>query len=333
MSRHGFNLSEEIDRYTLRITGLIKSKRTRKKVALECKDYMEDSLHRHMMEGKTQEEAFSFAREELGDEDKIRELLGSVHNHYRPFVRFRSVFLAFALALLVASYFLINNDIYRAWLIVFFQGSLLCFLSFLGYRISLFLSAVRVRKRSFKKLKNFAKAQGFGFEAKKVYASLVVRRNEPDIIIDTPQTRYIVSFFSTIRKRKTLRLFDNGLYSYSDNIGYMLLYTRNMALLGPAWGVFWPNSIKPFPTFASDMVEIPRGMHLLPKVDYEKFDICHKENRHILLLNPVPLEVYGIEKGQQRKLRDDDFFCGQYIESCSGLISYLRGEKISKINL
>ena len=325
-----FNLSCEIERYTARITCGIRSHRTRARVQEEYRGHIEDYVDGAALRGMTPQEALNKVREELGDERKIEQILATLHNRYRLSTRMRILLWVIGVLLALSTYRMFPNETYRAWFVFLLQFSILvsgCILLYTAWR---YADSLRIRRAGHRRLLRYAKEQGYQLNKKKnIYRSIFSLGKEPELVLDTPKTRYLLYLFPTVRKRKTLRLFDNGLYSYCDNIGYMYLYTRHTELFGPAWHVFLPRGVRPFATFHSEMHELPRGMHLLPEIDWSPDTTDGRKTVCVYLLSPIPLKLVGVERGVAREMVDDATFCGKRIWSFSGFISYLEGLKIS----
>lgn len=326
----GFVLSREVERYVARITSGIRKKTVRERVAEEYRAHIEDHIEEAAYRGVSAEEAMSRIREELGEERKVEELLASIHNR-PPLPSWLAILWKAALLLLVlSSYFFIPSDTYRAWLLLFLQLGLGLSLLILFYTLWLYLAAIRTRRSGYRRLLAYCEKNSLQLKKNTgIYRSLFSLGTQPELILDTPESRYLLYLFPTVKRRKTLRLLEGGLYSYWDNVGYMYLYTRHTALFGPSWFAFVPKGVKPFPSFHSDMCELPRGMHLIPEIDWQQHELLGKDTVRVYLLSPVPMKLIGVERGVARPMNDDASFDGQRIWSFSGLISYLEGLRIS----
>lgn len=322
------HLRREIKRYAEHLASGIRSPRRRREVAAEYADHLEDLVLSHMVAGMTEGEAFRLAREELGDSVKITELENAVYNR-DPLPTLVTVLLwLLGGAAVISTYYLFDNDFYRAWFAFLCNMAVLALELSLLYTVYLFLRALRVRYVGLKRLTEYARENGMTLQRNARPLLSVFRRSRiPELTLFTAHTAYHLYLWATVRRRKSLYLYDCGLYSYSDHVGYMMLYTRNAALFGPA--VFWPSNVRFFPTFHSEHVEVPRGMHLTPGMNFEGVAHPEKENVNVLLLNPIPFHVYGVTSGVKRELGDDAHFSGMRIWSFTGLISYLEGLRIS----
>lgn len=324
--KHG--LYAEIERYALHLAGGIRSPKKRREVAAEYADHIEDLVRAHTLGGMSEGEAFRLAREELGDSLKISELEAAVHNR-DPLPSYLRVLLwILGGALLLLSYYLIPSSIYRGWFAFACNIALIVLEVCAVYFVFLFLRALRLRYLGVKKLREYATANRMTLRKNRSpYVSLLRRGSIPELTLETETAAYHLSLFATVRKRKSLYLYDCGLYSYSDHVGYMMLYTHNLAFTGPI--AFLPEGTHLFPPLHSEHIEVPRGMHLLPKVDWDAVAHAEKENVRVLLLSPIPFHAYGVEQGVKHELGDNKRFDGKRIFSFTGLLSYLEGLRIS----
>lgn len=324
-----FRLSHEIERYTARITSGIRSKQIRARVMEEYRTHIEDYVDAAALRGLSAEEAFSEVRTELGDERKLEELLAGLHNR-RPSSRFNLLLLTAGISLLLSTYFIFPGEGYRSWFVLFLQLTLLVLGCVLLYTAWRYADSLRLRRAGYRRLARYARESGLLLTKNgSIYRSIFSLGKRPELILDTPKTRYLLYLFPTVRKRKTLRLLDSGLYSYWDNVGYMYLYTRHTALFGPSWYIFVPRGVRPFASFHSEMRELPRGMHILPDIEWSPEAEEGRGTVCVYLLSPIPFKLVGIERGVAREMGDDAVFCGRRIWSFSGLISYLEGLRIS----
>ncbi len=332
--KDGFNLNKSVESYAARIAGGVRSLKKRNRIKEEYAEHVFDMITEYQLGGMSEKEAFLRACEELGDESKIQGLMSVVHNKDRLPSWLRVSAYLLGVLVLVASYFLVENNTYRAWLLLAFQLALGTATIVAVYWLWRFVVCVNIRSRAYKKLKKYAKDNGFSLmKNRSVYMSLIKKTDTPELIFETDTQRYIINLWATLPKKKTLRLFDNGLYSYSDNVGYYVLFTQNGGLFPNNWWAFLPKGVKYFPVWHSDVAELPRGMHLMPKIEWGKYENSHKENIKVLMLNPIPFGSFGIEKGREIKLGDDSRFCDMRVWSASGFLSYLEGLRISgKIN-
>lgn len=330
MSNDKFDLKQEIDRYTARITRGIKSVKKREQVRAEYADHMYDAVLNSALNGTSEEEAFKMICEDLGNESKIYDIIAEIYNKNKiPFL-IKLLTGIFAVAIAALSYFLIDSESYRAYFILILQiilGIALIVVLYFAIRVAICLN---IRRKAYQKLKKYAEKRNFSLSKKRnIYTSMFKRRELPELVLETPERRYILYLWATMRKKKTLRFLDTGLYTYSANIGYMYLLTKRGQLLGTSWHMFLPKGMKYFPMFASDMVQLPRGIHLMPQIEWEQLESQSKENIRVIMLNPIPFGLVGVQNGIEIKLGDDSLFCGQRIWSASGMISYLEGVRIS----
>lgn len=323
-----FGLRAEIERYALHLSHGIRSPKRRREVAEEYADHIEDLIRAHTVRGVPEGEAFRLAREELGDSLKISELEAAVHNR-DPLPSWLSVPLwILGAVLLVASYYVIPSSAYRAWFAFVCNVGLTVLWGYFFYFVYLFARALDLRREGVKKLKKYAREHGMTLRKNRSpYFSLLRRGGIPELTLETETAAYHLSLFATVKKRKSLYLYDCGLYSYSDHVGYMMLYTRHLAFTGPI--AFLPVGMRYFPAFHSERVEVPRGMHLTPRVDWDAVAHPEKENVKVLLLSPIPFRVHGVVQGVKHELGDNKRFGDLRVFSFTGFHSYLEGLRIS----
>lgn len=328
--KHDFNLREAIDRYASHLAHDIKSRRRREAVKQEYAEHLEDAIYAYTIEGMEEKEAYHRACEDLGDASKVQTMLAVVHNKDRlpRYVRYP---LLTVLALFVATlYFFIPNESFRSWYILFLQLGVLVG-SVLGvYYFALFVRAFRIRRTAVQKLSAYAEQNGHTLHITHPYRSLIRCAANPEVIYETADKRYIISLFASIRKKKTLHLTDNGFYSYSSKVGYGLLI-GSMGYFGVSMaGMFRPKNVAPMPYMHSFVIDLPEGIHIMPNIRYEDHHSPDKQNVHVLMLNPIPLDVDYLQNGQLQKVRDDALLGDVRLWSASGFLSYIEGERIQK---
>ncbi len=327
----GFVLSQKLELYVASITAGIRKSAVRERVAAEYRTRIEEYVKRAVRSGESAEDAFSRVRDELGDAQRLKEALASLHNPRRLPARALPLLALSVFSIVLFIYLLLFDEDFRYWLLPILQLALviaMCILLWRGWR---YLVSLWIRGRSYRRLKKYCEKNSLHLEKNaNVYRSVFMLGKAPELTLETESERFLLYLFPTVRKRKTLRLLDNGLYSYWDNVGYMLLYTKHTALFGAAGSLFLPKGTKPFSIFRSDMVEVPRGMRRMPEIDWESHERPGKEAVRVLLLSPVPFRLVGIERGVARAMGDDSVFCGRRIFSFTGLISHLEGLRIEE---
>lgn len=325
----GFNREKEIARYTSRITSGIRSRRRRNEVRQEYAEHIEDLMTEYMLGGVTEKEAFSRAKAELGDETKIEVLLQTVHNKDRLPALIRMPLYAIAVIAAVSSYFWIDNRTFRAWYVFLGEVFLIAAVAVGVYYLWILLRSVRKRAHAYKRLKTYAKENGYTLTKNgNVYVSLFWKTTVPELTLDTGNMRYIINLWATVRRKKTLRLFDNGMYCYLGQVGYRYAFTDAGRILGPGWGSA-ARFMCYLPMYHSDLFEIPEGVHLMPDIAWQKYERTGVENVRVLLLNPIPMATVGMEKGVLKPLMVNTAFCGMHVNSASGFLSYLEGIRIN----
>ena len=334
----GFDYKAELERFTARLVREIRSPRRRKHVKQEYAEHMDDIVYHRMLSGESEAAAFRAACEEIGEASKISELLAAVHNRDKMpgWVRF-VLLLALGIGVLI-SYFAVNNYVYRTWVVFLAQLVLLVLCVFLAVAFIRLLACLRIRKKAIKKLKAYAKVNDLKLvQCANGYKSIFARQSCPEFYLETRRARYIISFWTTFWRIRHLRLLDVGLYTYSHYVGYAML--GGPGQMGGSYGmgrgfmlpIFreWAKKIG-LPLWHTDLVEVPQGMHLIPKIEWEDKENPEKKNVRVLLLNPVPYKITGVEKGQPKPLGDDTTLGEWHIYSMTGLVSFLEGERISK---
>ncbi len=326
--KDGFDREREIARYTQRITRSIRSRRRRKSVRQEYADHMEDMMTEYMLGGMSEEDAFSRAREELGDETKIEVLLQTVHNKDRLPRLIRLPLYALIFFAAASSYFWIESRTFRAWYVFVCEIALIAAFVIALYFLGRLIRALRKRADAYKRLKTYAKKNGYKLtKTAGVYKSVFRKTTVPELLLDTGETRYIINLWATVRKRKTLRLFDNGLYCYASQVGYMYVFTDRFRITTAGLGSA-ARFMAYFPAFHSDLFELPAGLHLMPRIDWARYERADGKNVRVLLLSPMPWAAIGLEKSRLKPLRGDAEFCGMYVNSASGFLSYLEGVRL-----
>lgn len=326
-----YNLKDEIGRYVAHLTVEIRSARRWRSVARELSEHMEDAVYAHMLEGETEEKAFRGACDEMGDTSAVSALLAAVHNKDKlpSWVKW----LAFSgiAALLVAVYTFVENDIVRAWLLFFVQATLLVCGVWVFYSLWQIVRAFRKRLDAVRRLNRYAKENGLPLaRLENPYRALFTKGNVPSFMIETSEKRFLPTFFPTILRKKHLRFLEGGLYTYISHVGYMMLYTHRFGLIGVGAQVAIQKNTKLFPYTHSQLIEVPKGVHLMPQIEWERAKSAEKETINVLLLNPIPFRASGVKNGHATELRDGDRLDAMTVYSMTGFLLYLEGERIRR---
>lgn len=171
-----FRLQKEIERYTARITRGIRSRRRRAEVKAEYAAHIEDMMTEYAMRGMNEAEAFALAREQLGDETKIEELLRVVHNRDRLPSLIRVPLYVIAALGIASTYFWIDNRTFRAWYVFAVEVALLLIGIFGVYWACRLVKCMCIRTRAYRKLRAYAKGNGYKLtKNRSIYASLFKR--------------------------------------------------------------------------------------------------------------------------------------------------------------
>ncbi len=326
-----FDLDREVERYCNRISAGITSAKRKREVKNEYADFVYENIHRLMLEGESEEKAFFETVKSIGDEDKIIEMLSSVNRNIMSSV-IKNVLIVLLLIFGLSTYFWVNNSSFKSYYILTVQIALFVCVAVLVYFIYRYIRAVAIRCSFIRRIKRFAKENNYKISRKtNTILSLFKVTDTPELLVENSDTAFVIKFWSTVRGKKTLRLMSNGLYSYSNNIGYMNLLTNPKGHILTGGAVFCPPNIKYYQKFSnthSEMVEVIKGVHLMPDIKWGKLEKADKNNMRILLLNPIPFGVVRIENGVERRHTDGDSFCGVNVYSAMGFLSYLRGESI-----
>ena len=329
--KDAFNLASAIDRYSLHITNDIRSHKTRREVAREYAAHLEDAVYEKMLSGMSEEEAFAATCEALGNPTELQEVLACVHNRDPLPSYVRLLLLLLAACIPVTLYFMIENTIFRAWMILFFQ------LTLLGFGIYGFICLVRLirtmrrRRATLKKLALYAKENGLIYTCRgNGYAGVFRPTKAAEVTIDTPDCRYILTLWGTFHGKRHLHLTDIGLYMYTRVIGYANIWTRAYSFFPGGQAAFaLPKGLTYFSLLHTELIDVPKGTHLLPKVNWEDAEHPTKKNVRILLLSPVPFKTSALISGRENELLDGDTFNDATVYSTVGFLSYLNGERIA----
>lgn len=325
-----FDLTGAIERYSLHIVNDIRSHKKRRDTAKEYAAHLEDAVYEKMLSGLSEEEAFSEACGELGEATKLQEMLACVHNRDPLPSYVRYLLIALGAGGLATLYFLIENTVFRRWMILFLQLTILGFGIWGAVCLVRLIRTYRRRRATLKKLRLYAKENGLLFLCRKNgYAGLFRPTTEAQVAIETPDRRYILSLWGTFHGKRHLHLTDIGLYMYTQVFGYANIWTRAYSFFpGGHIALALPKGLTYFSAFHTELVDIPKGTHLLPKVDFTSMEHPDKENVHILLLSPVPFKTSALISGRENELLDGDMFDGAAVYSTVGFLSYLEGERI-----
>ncbi len=326
--KNTFNFHEDRDRYVKRITSKIKNKRLQKEVYSELCDHIDDSVYNHSLKGMTEEAAFKETIKELGDETKLEVLLASSNKKHVSLFQ-KTCICAFFAICITLSYFYVDNSSYRSYLLLCINLFLIFVALYLSVKLFNVIRLFYIRNKSFIKLKKYCSTNNYKLiKISNRFSSLFKPSHNISWIVEAENKRYVIYLFPTTKSRKTLRILDSGLYSFSDNVGYVNLMTQINKHLPPSGTMFLPKKSKYLPLWHSDMIEIMKDFHLFPEVDFESHEKTDKENVRVIMLNPAPYKVVGIERGVERELKDDSVFMGTMIWSMTGFISHIKGERI-----
>ena len=330
MTADKFELSSALDRLAARACADIKSDKKKERAAAELRGHLEDAANDIMRRGVSPEAAYGEVEKSLGDVGKLAEIMASVHNS--PHVPAPLIWLSCAavVSVLLCLYFTAENRIIRSCSGALLQTGALCVLIAIILLTAGYVRAMVKRASAVHRLKKLARESGGTLTVRKsCYSSIFVRGNEPEILLDIKDRRYVLYLWATVRHRRTLHLRDNGLYSNNKHIGYMLA-----GVLFPYGAGVWGFHAKAADHSArtawyySSMVKISRDIHLMPEIDYAAYFVNGKTNLPVLLLNPIPMNVEVTENGRIHSLTEGerlpDALGGAAVYSASGFISAAR---------
>ena len=324
-----FDPEEAIVRYANHIAADIKSAKKRQEVAEEYAAHIEDAMYHKMLGGVSERDAFFAACDDLGEPAKLQEMLACVHNRAPLPSYVKWLIVGAFLGLIAALYFLIESTVFRAWVILFVQLTLLGIGIWVAYLLHRAVRAVRRRRETLKKLRRFAENHNLGFtQYGSGYAGVFFPTSRADVTIDTPDCRYILSLWGTFYARRHLHLTDIGLYMHSQVFGYANLYTRVHNFFTPGFYMALPKGLSYFSMVHTELTDTPKGTRLLPKVNWESKEAKDKKNVRILLLSPVPFKTSLLISGRETEALDGDKFLDSFVYSTVGFLSYLNGERI-----
>ncbi len=319
-----FDLPREIERYASRICQDIRRGKKRQEVKREYIEHMEDATYRYMMRGMSDVEAFQAACDDLGDMDKMQTLLAVTHNGDGLSRWFKWMMGGAAVAGVVAAYALVENEIAKAWLELFLVLAAIAAGIWLLVEGYTWLRAICKRLNARKRVKAYAKANRLTFTThKSAFLSLFKRSTTPEWVVETERRRYIISLMPTVRRLRVLHLHENGLYNYTKKGGFVLA-----AVPGNRFArLSHPMPVNQFGRYVGSDIELPRGLYRVPEINYADLHNAAKENVHILLLSPIPLDIDLCEGGRIRKIADGDRLPVLYgqatVFSVTGFIGYL----------
>ncbi len=319
-----FDLSREIDRYAARICQDIRSGKRRREVKQEYVEHLEDATYRSMMRGMSDADAFQAACDALGDMSGMQTLLGVTHNGDGLPRWFKWLCGGVAVAGVVAAYALVQNEIVKAWLELFLVLTAIAVGVWLVLEAYTWLRAIRKRLDAKKRVKAYAKSNGLAFaEHASSFKSLFKRSATPEWVVETERRRYIISLMPTVRRLRVLHLHENGLYNYTKKGGFVLAAVPGNRLAR----LSHPMPANLFGRYVGSDIELPRGLYRTPEISYADHHSADRENVHILLLSPIPLDIDLCEGGRIRKISDGDRLPALYgdaqVFSASGFIGFL----------
>jgi hypothetical protein len=323
-------LQSEIRRYSAHIAYEIRSKQKRDAVKREYAEHLEDAVYDRMIRlGLDEREAFKEACAELGNVAKMQELLALTHNKDPLPTGVTFMLWLLGAVLIGSSYFWIENESFRSWFVVLLQLSIFALGIVFLLRGRLYVRALFIRWRAYRQLKRYADSNGMHFFRRaNSYRSIFTRTTEPEWVLETENERYIMSLFATVRRRRTLRITDAEFFEYEKNFGFSLAsFSRTFQyanFVTSKNGVATQN----FFFAQSGLSTLSQGKHLFPFIDWERAEHSTKKNVRVLLLNPIPFNLYLVEKGHARESGSNDDLGGLRMWSATSLIEHLETERL-----
>lgn len=329
-----FDLNSSLDRLAARLCSEIRSERRRHSAIAELRGHLEDGAEDLMHQGYTPEAAYAELENSLGDTDKISTMLASVHNTRHIPMWLPWLAGAAVIGWLVYLYKTTENYNLQSWLGVSFQLLALAVLVKLVLYVAKWVRAIYKRSSAIRRLKKYVRENGGKISKNgNCYKSLFVRTSIPELSVDMGGRRYVIYFWATVKRRRTLHLQDNGIYSYDKHFGYMLASPG----IAPHSRVtfFRPKGMENDPLFTfyhSEMMKLPEGAHLMPAMQYDAYFAADRINIPVFLLNPIPLDVEICENSHIHRLVEGDTLPTSMgsarLYSMSGLISLLEEIRI-----
>ena len=323
-----FDLNGALDRLAARVCSEIKSEKRRQKATDELRGHLEDAADDFIRQGRSPEETYADIEKSLGDTDKLSTLMASVHNtHHFPVLLPYLAGVAL-IVVLISIYLATENEYLKAWLGVGLQLFAMAVIVVLALIAGNWIRAIGKRVSAIRRLRECVKEKGGTLtKHENFYKSLFGRIDTPELTVDIGNRRYIIYLWATVKRRRTLHLQDNGIYSYDKHFGYMLATTG----IAPWSRFFIPKGMEKDPLFAwyhSEMIKLPEGAHLMPDVNYNELFVPDKSNIPVFLLNPIPLDVEICENSHIHRLGEGEklpeSLGGATVFSMSSLISTIK---------
>ena len=315
-----FDMRRSIDELTAYIVRDIPSPRTRREVAREYADHIEDAVYRHMLAGKSEEEAFRLASRELGAPEEFAPLLADIHSktaepeefqaEKRAFLSRRILATLLTVAALTGLYFLWGIFVVQVLLIVAGVLLLFCLLRY--------TRALRKRAKAVRRIRKAAQKKGYICETNNTAYTSVFRPSErPAILLDDGERVYKIRFLPVLYRRCKL-------YFVAKNV-YYITRMKGAALMHARFGRFFtPHVVANFaPLRHSELAAFVQSFNTIPTMEkrHDRRDRIHEE---VLILNPVPMCAFYRVKNTYEPLLGGEKHDGVWINDIAGFLHFLR---------
>ena len=315
-----FDMRRSIDELTAYIVRDIPSPRTRREVAREYADHVEDAVYRHMLTGKSEEEAFRLASRELGAPEEFAPLLADIHSktaepeefqaEKRAFLSRRILATLLTVAALTGLYFLWGIFVVQVLLIVVGIFVLLCLLRY--------TRTLRKRAKAVRRIRKAAQEKGYICETNNTAYTSVFRPSErPAILLDDGERVYKIRFLPVLYRRCRLYFVAKNVYYITRMKGAAIMHARFGPLAAPNFAAFF------MPRMHSELAAFAQSFLTLPTMEkrHDRHDRIHEE---VLILNPVPMCAFYRVKNTYEPLLGGEKHDGVWIHDIAGFLHFLR---------
>ena len=159
-----------------------------------------------------------------------------------------------------------------------------------------------------------------------LYKSLFKDTTEPELVIETDETKYVIKLFNpAVIKNINVTFLSPSEYIVTKANGYILV-SKNMYWLFIT-NLFRPKNISSrfFIPVHTMQYETVKGIKSFPKINFEEKP-SEKKTVNVLMFNPVPLNIKYVDKSHTRQLLSGDKFEGYEIYSSGDFLSRLKRE-------
>ncbi len=343
-----FNLKNEIEKYTSKLTANIISPRIKKQVKQEYADHIEDSVYRYTLQGLGEKEALIKACGDMGDVNKVKFLLSEIHNNklqifitnkikklrncFASKAFYKTViitFVIFAAAIFGISYSSVIretvNDFIRFFILLFVDKEVqLRLLGFVIFAICFFilicfikviifsLSYILERLIYYIHIIIFCLFKKCKLRISRVpFSSLRGLNKKGDLKIVVGKQSYIVHFIDVILKyRREFIVLDDTTYAVTEVIPDELRTYGATIVDGRSWYNIYRSAIK----------SSTRGKDWIKKFP----NIDDSSEKHIIIVHSNPISKTVIRKNTLVSLGEGDTFGNFINHSFKGFIRFLK---------